>query len=93
MSYKSHDYPDRIKFSNTIMVDKDRNKGKQCLRYKLEQWKEKGTFDIMKNISEHVTLVKLMDLLGNMNHALSVVRNCIFDSNCKKTYQFNLFLF
>ena len=35
----------------------------------------------MKNISANVTLVQLMDSLGNVNHAISVVSNWIFDSN------------
>ena len=31
----------------------------------------------MNNISEHVTLVKLMDSLGNVNYEVSVVGKCI----------------
>ena len=38
----------------------------------------------MKDISENVTLVQLMDSLVNVNHAISVVGYCIFDSNCEK---------
>ena len=55
------------------MVDKQINEGNQHLHYKLEQRKNKGDFDIPKNISENVTLLKLMDSLGNANHAVSVV--------------------
>ena len=40
-----------------------------------------GSYDIMTDISEHVTLVQLMDYLGNVNHAISVVGYWIFDSN------------
>ena len=50
----------------------------------MEKWKKTGTFDILNNISEYVTLVKLMDLLGNANHAVSVVGEWIFDSNVQK---------
>ena len=34
LSYESHDYIDRIKFTNVIMDNKERNKRKQYLRYK-----------------------------------------------------------
>ena len=73
MSYNSHDYKDRINFTNTIMVDKEINKGKHRLRYKLKKCKEKGTFDILKSISENVTLAQMMDSLGNMDHTVIVV--------------------
>ena len=43
----------------------------------------------MKDISENFTLVQLMDSLGNVNHAISVVGYCIFDSNYKKTLVLN----
>ena len=43
-----------------------------------------GSYDIMKDISEHVTLVQLMDSLGNVNHDISVVGFWIFESNHKK---------
>ena len=62
-----------------------RNFGKKHLHYKLEKWK-KITFGILNNISEHVTLVKLMDSLGNVNHAVNVVGKCMFDSNYKNIY-------
>ena len=68
-----------IKFANSIMIYKERKFGKQHLRYKLETWKKTGTFDMMNNISENITLVQLMDSLGNADHAVSVVGNWIFD--------------
>ena len=40
-----------------------------------------GSYDILKDISEHVTLVQLMNSLGNVNHAISAVGYWIFDSN------------
>ena len=46
--------------------------------YKLEQWKKTGTFDILNNISEYVTLVQLMDSVVNANHKFSVVGEWIF---------------
>ena len=39
------------------------------------------TFDILNNISKYVILVKLVDSLGKMNHAVSVVGKWLFDSN------------
>ena len=40
----------------------------------------------MNSISEYVTLVQLMDSVGNVNHAVSVVGKWIFDSNDKKSF-------
>ena len=37
------------------------------------KYNKKGYCDIMKDISEHVTLVQLMDYLGNVNIAIIVV--------------------
>ena len=42
-------------------------------------------FYILNEISEDITLVQLMDSLGNVNHAISVVGNWIFDYNYKKS--------
>ena len=42
----------------------------------------------LEDISANVTLVKLIDSLGNVNNAISVVGNWIFDSN----YEIALFL-
>ena len=41
-------------------------------------------FDTLKNVSEYVTLEQLMDSLGNVNHAISIVGYWIFDSNYEK---------
>ena len=49
---------------------------------------ENNYFDILNEIIEHVTLVKLMDSLGNVNHAISAVGYWIFDSNYKKSLCF-----
>ena len=43
----------------------------------------------MTDISEHVTLFQLMDYLGNVNHAISVVGYWIFDSNHEKSLVLN----
>ena len=43
-----------------------------------------GYYDILTDISGHVTLVQLMDYLGHVSHAISVVGYWIFDSNYEK---------
>ena len=45
---------------------------------------EMGTFDILNNINEHVSLVQLINSLSNANNTLSVVGKWIFDSNNEK---------
>ena len=48
-----------------------------------------GSYYVLTDISEHVTLVQLMNSLGNMNHAISVVGYWIFDSNYEKALVLN----
>ena len=48
-----------------------------------------SSYDIMTDISEHVTLVQLMDSLDNVNHAISVVGYLIFESNYEKALVLN----
>ena len=78
-----------IHFAYEIMRNNKRNKGETRVHYKLEKYKEKGEYEILKNISENVTLVQLMDSLGNANHAISVVGSWIFDSNDEKALVLN----
>ena len=75
---------DCIDFSNAILKNKIKLKVKPRVYYSLRKYKKKGSYDILTDISEHVTLVQLMDSLGNVNHAISVVGYCIFDSNYEK---------
>ena len=56
----------------------DTSKGETRVHYSLIKYKKKGEYDILKNISSNVTLVQLMDSLGNVNHAISVVGSWIF---------------
>ena len=46
-------------------------------------------YKMLEEISENVTLVQLMYLLGNVNHAISIVGNWIFDSNYEKALVLN----
>ena len=78
-----------IDFANDIMKNNKRNKGEVRVHYKLIKYKKKGEYKILEDISENVTLVQLMDLLGNVNHAISVVGNWIFDSNYEKALVLN----
>ena len=52
--------------------------------YSLRKYKKKGSYDILADISENVTLVQWMDSLGNVNNSISIVGYWIFDSNYKK---------
>ena len=54
------------------------------------KYKKKGYYDILKDISENVTLLQLTDSLGNLNHTISVVGYWIFDSNNKKALVHNI---
>ena len=55
------------------------------MHYSLRKYKKKGSYDILIDISENVTLDKFMDSLVNVNHAISVVGYWIFDSNYEKS--------
>ena len=57
--------------------------------YILRKYKKKGYYDILEDISEHVTLVQLMYYLGNVNHAINVIGYWIFDSNYKRALLLN----
>ena len=59
-------------------------KVEQHLRYNMKIWNKKDDFDIINKISEYVTLVHLIDSLGNVNHAISILGYWIFDSNYDK---------
>ena len=48
-------------------------KGEPKVHYSLVKYKKKGSYDILTNINEHVTLVQFIDYLGNVNRAIIVV--------------------
>ena len=52
-----------------------------------------SSYDIITDISEHVTLVQLIYYVGNVNHAISVGRYWIFDSNYEKALVLNIWSF
>ena len=79
----------RIHFATDIMINSKRNKGEARVHYKLIKYKKMGDYEILENISANVTLVELMDSLGNVNHTISVVGSCIFDSNYERALFLN----
>ena len=58
--------------------------------YSLVKYKQMGSYDFLKYISENFTLVQLIDSLLYVNHAISVVGYWIFDSNFKKELVLNM---
>ena len=79
----------RIDFANDILKNNKINEGEARVNYKLIKYKKMGDYKILEDISANVTLVQLMDSLGNVNHAISVVGYWIFDSNYKKALVLN----
>ena len=70
------------------MSNRRKIKVEQNLRYNLMIWKKNDAFDILNEISEGVTLVQLLELIVNVNIAISIVGHWIFDSNYKKELPF-----
>ena len=73
-----------IDFANTILKNENKIKGKPKVHYSLRKYKKKGSYDILTDMSDNVTLVQLIYSLGNVNNAISVVGYWIFDSNYEK---------
>ena len=73
----------RIDFANAILKNEKQIKGEPKVYYSLMKNEKKGSYDILTDISENVTLIKLIGYLGNVNHAISVVGYWIFESNYK----------
>ena len=78
-----------IDFANEIMLKHKRNEGEARVYYKLIKYKKIGDYKCLEDISANVTLVQLMDSIGNVNHAISVVGSWIFDSNYKRALVLN----
>ena len=79
----------RIDFANEIMLTRKINKGETRVHYKLIKYKNMGEYKTLEDISANVTLVQLMDSLGNVNHAISVVGSWIFDPNYERAIVLN----
>ena len=70
-----------IDFASNILKNEKIIKGEPKVHYSLMKYKNKGSYDILPYISKNVTLIQLMDYLGNVNHSNSVVGYWISDSN------------
>ena len=64
-----------IDFANDIIKNKKRNKGEPKVNYNLMKYNNMREYKILEYISADVTLVQLMDSLGNVNHDISVFGN------------------
>ena len=82
----------RIYLENYILKNEKELKSKPRVYYSLSKYKKMGSYDILTEISEHISLVQLMDSLGNLNHAISVVGCWIFDSNYERELVLNRYL-
>ena len=72
-----------------IFEKQKRNRDEAKVHYNLIKYKKKGLYKILEDISEHFTLVQLMDSLGNVNNDISVVGYWILDSNYEKALVLN----
>ena len=84
MTLQTKEFKNIIHFANVIMKNIRRRKGEEHLQYNLTIWKKNDAFDILNDISEDVTLVQLMDSLGNVNHVINIVGSWIFYSTYEK---------
>ena len=64
-----------IDFANDILKNNKINRDEPKVHYNLIKYKKKFLYKISEDISENVNLVQLMDQLGDINHAISVVGN------------------
>ena len=71
----------RIDFTNDILKNKKINIGEPKVHYTLTKYEKMREYKVLDDISADVTLVQLMDSLGNVNHDISVFGNRIFESN------------
>ena len=62
------------------------NKVSHPLCYKFKHWKKKKKIDILNDIIKYITLVQLLDTVGNISHAVSISGTCISDPNYKNQF-------
>ena len=72
-----------------VFEKQERNVGEARVHYNVIKYKKMGEYNILEDISAKFTLVQFMDSLGNVNHAIIVVVNWIFDSNYEKALVLN----
>ena len=76
-------YLDRIKFSNKVTTYCVREYKDHHIRYNMVTLKT-GEFNILTDISDHVTLIKTIDTAGNVNHTVSIIGCWIYNPNLQK---------
>ena len=59
------------------------------MHFKLIKYKKIGDYKTLEDISANVTLVKLIDSIVNVNHAISVIVSWIFDSGYERALVLN----
>ena len=74
----------RIHFANAIMTNITKIKGENYLIYNMKVWHKNYALNILKNISEYVTLLKLIESLVNVNNDIIILGYWVFDSNYDK---------
>ena len=84
LTLQTYIFKNIIHFANAIMKNRMKIKGGHRLIYNMKVCQKNDAFDILKNISDYVTLFQLMDLLRNVNNDISIVGYWIFYSNCEK---------
>ena len=47
-------------------------------------YKKTGEFDVLNDISDHVTLVQLIKTAGNVKNSVIIIRCWIYDTNNKR---------
>ena len=72
LSCDTDSFRNKIRFASDIIKYLVRNKGEQWCHGKIVQWNIKEYFYIFNNISDHVTLVQLIDTSGNVYHAVII---------------------
>ena len=77
---QSNGYSDIIIFYNKILLYQAQKKAEKCFSYNIKQWKITGTFYIINDISEYLTLIQFIFMVVNVNHTVIITRNWIFDS-------------
>ena len=78
-----------IYYANDILKNKKINVGEARVKYNLIKYKKMHEYKMLEDIIENVNLVQLMGILGNVNHAISVIENWIFESNYEKALVLN----
>ena len=81
LHFQCKGYKDIIVFYNSIMKYHVRNPGDQRLHYNIKKEIKQCSFDILRDISENITLVQFMETVGNVNDAVIIVGYWIFDFN------------